>query len=178
MTEAQPEKPEATLISSSQTLFFAEFTSQLLNDNPEITINDVLKDLVEHKVQSLRDIPVTQEKPVELRPPLVDTIKVHSMSSFNLPEAIDKFVKAHLKNVFPKDVLDFGKIKMKKASKKNTPKYSSTPFDLTSLAIFDQKDTLFQMMSEARAYDKHPAHKALYDALSLSQSVDEDDMDL
>ncbi|GJR69866.1 hypothetical protein Tco_0015931 [Tanacetum coccineum] len=34
------------------------------------------------------------------------------------------------------------------------------------------------MMSKARAYDRHPAHKALYDGLSLSLSVDDDDMDL
>ncbi|GJS26611.1 hypothetical protein Tco_0487231 [Tanacetum coccineum] len=71
------------------------------------------------------------------------------MSSFNLPEAIDKFVKAHLKNGFRKDVLDFGKIKMEKAAKKSTPKYSSTPFDQTAL-----------------------------DALSLSLSINEDDIDL
>ncbi|GJR17141.1 hypothetical protein Tco_0965668 [Tanacetum coccineum] len=31
---------------------------------------------------------------------------VATMSRFNLPEAIDKSVKAHLKNVLPKDVLD------------------------------------------------------------------------
>ncbi|GJY67899.1 hypothetical protein Tco_0470881 [Tanacetum coccineum] len=47
MTEAQPEKPKATLISSHQTLSFAEFTSQFLNDNPKITVNDVLQDPVE-----------------------------------------------------------------------------------------------------------------------------------
>ncbi|GKB20434.1 hypothetical protein Tco_0854357 [Tanacetum coccineum] len=34
------------------------------------------------------------------------------------------------------------------------------------------------MMSKARAYDRHPAHKALYDGLSLYLSVDDDDMDL
>ncbi|GJS46066.1 hypothetical protein Tco_0596187 [Tanacetum coccineum] len=90
---------------------------QFLNDNPEMTVNDVLKDLVKPEVQS----------------------------SFNLPGEIDKFVKAHLKNVLPKDVLDFGKIKMEKAAKKSFP--------------------------------KHPTHKALYDSLIVSVSVDEDDMD-
>nr|GEV19138.1 hypothetical protein [Tanacetum cinerariifolium] len=194
------------------------------------------KQIVEPEVQSLMDILVTQEKPVEPKPSLVDTTvtlipdtttispiqppptqlkrrkvkrilntskspdtqiksgelecrvtrfekKVHAMSSFNLPEAIDKFVKAHLKNVLPKDVPpkdvpDFGKIKMEKATKKSTPKCSSTPFDPTAITIYDQKDTLFQMMSEARAYDRHPAHKALYDVVSLSLSVDKDNMDL
>ncbi|GJU16250.1 hypothetical protein Tco_1144216 [Tanacetum coccineum] len=51
----------------------AEFTSKFLNDNPKITVNDVLQDPVEPKVQSMMDIPVTQEKPAEPRPPSVDT---------------------------------------------------------------------------------------------------------
>ncbi|GKD24856.1 ribonuclease H-like domain-containing protein [Tanacetum coccineum] len=92
---------------------------QFLNDNPEMTVNDVLKDLVKPEVQS--------------------------WWIFNLPGEIDKFVKAHLKNVLPKDVPDFGKIKMEKAAKKSFP--------------------------------KHPTHKALYDSLIVSVSVDEDDMD-
>ncbi|GKD53991.1 hypothetical protein Tco_1287378 [Tanacetum coccineum] len=74
MTEAQPEKPEATLISSHQTLSSAEFTSQFLNDNPHITVNDMLKDPVEPEFQSMVDILVTQEKPTEPKPLLVDTI--------------------------------------------------------------------------------------------------------
>ncbi|GKG00181.1 hypothetical protein Tco_0301871, partial [Tanacetum coccineum] len=122
-------------------------------------------------------------KPYEPRPPLVDTtvtlipdtiIRSPSQPPPTQPKRskVKRILKmskkpdthvesAHLKNVFPKDVLDFGKIKMEKAAKKSTPKYSSTPFDLIALSIFDQKDTLFQMMSEASAYDRHPAHKAL-----------------
>ncbi|GJS26612.1 hypothetical protein Tco_0487232 [Tanacetum coccineum] len=59
MTKAQPEKPKATLISSHQTLSSAEFTSQFLNDNPHITVYDVLKDPVKPEVQSLMDILIT-----------------------------------------------------------------------------------------------------------------------
>ncbi|GKD37656.1 hypothetical protein Tco_1257863 [Tanacetum coccineum] len=59
--------------------------------------------------------------------------KVHATSSFNLPEEIGKSVKAHFKNVIPKDVSDFGKIKMEKAAKKSLPKSSTTPFDQTAL---------------------------------------------
>ncbi|GJZ59653.1 hypothetical protein Tco_0615469 [Tanacetum coccineum] len=205
MTEALLEKPEATLISSSQTLSSIKFTNQFLNESVEVNLTDVLKDLVEPEVQSMVDISVTQEKPDELSPPLVDTTvtlipntttisltqppqtqpkrrktkvilkkskqhesqvesrelesrvtrlekKVHAMSSFNLPEAIDKSVKAHLKNVLPKDVPDFGKIKMEKDSKKSIPK-------------------------ECEAYNRHPANQALYDALLVSLSINEDDMD-
>nr|GEX99687.1 hypothetical protein [Tanacetum cinerariifolium] len=77
---------------------------------------------------------------------------VSAMSRFNLPEAIDKSVKAHLKNILPKDLLDYGKIKVEKAAKKSIPK-------------------------ECKAYDRRPAHKALYGALAVSLSVDSDDMD-
>ncbi|GJT72029.1 reverse transcriptase domain-containing protein [Tanacetum coccineum] len=175
------------------------------------------------------DIPVQQEKPVEQRPPVVDTIMtlileattlslkpqppqtkriktkvlvkkykkpasqvdtgeldsrvtrlvktVNAMSRFNLPEAIDKSVKAHLKNILPKDVPDFGMIKLDKAAKKSMPKYSTTPFDQAALYEFDQKDKMLQMMRKSNSYSKHPIHKALFDALALSLSVDEDNMD-
>ncbi|GJT34730.1 hypothetical protein Tco_0925149 [Tanacetum coccineum] len=33
------------------------------------------------------------------------------------------------------------------------------------------------MMMASKSYEKHPAHKALYDALIQSLLVDEDDMD-
>ncbi|GKB90951.1 hypothetical protein Tco_0963223 [Tanacetum coccineum] len=151
------------------------------------------------------DIPVQQAKPAEQRPPLDDTtvIMIHdtttfsptqppqtqpkrskikrilkkskkldtqvdtselesrvtrlektvtAMSIFNLLDEIDKSIKAHLKNILPKDLPDFGKIKLEKATKKSLPK-------------------------ESKACNKHPTHKALYDALAISLSVDEDDMD-
>nr|GEU49383.1 hypothetical protein [Tanacetum cinerariifolium] len=183
-------KPEATKVSSSLTLSSTEFTSQFLNDNPDVIVNEVLKDPVEPEVQSMMEVPVTQEKLVEHGPPLVETTvtlipdptivsptqtpptqpkrskikkilkkserpesqvdigkldnrvtrlekKVHVMISFNLSDAIYKSVKAHLKNVLPKDVPYFGKIKMEK-SKESMPKHSSTPFD--QVALDDFKD--------------------------------------
>nr|GEV87416.1 hypothetical protein [Tanacetum cinerariifolium] len=44
-------------------------------------------------------------------------LKVYAMSNFNLPEAIDKSVKALLKKILPKDVPYCGKIKLEKAKK-------------------------------------------------------------
>ncbi|GJS90757.1 hypothetical protein Tco_0773393 [Tanacetum coccineum] len=73
MSEPLIGKPEETLISSTQTLSFVEFTNQFLNDNPDMTVYDVLKDPVELEVQSMVGVPVTQDKLVELRPLLVDT---------------------------------------------------------------------------------------------------------
>nr|GEU87334.1 hypothetical protein [Tanacetum cinerariifolium] len=86
---------------------------------------------------------------------------VNAMSRFHFPEEIDKSVKAHLKNILPKDVPNFGKIKLKKAAKKSMSKYSTTPFDQATLNKFDQKDKLFKIMSESKSYNKQPTHKAL-----------------
>ncbi|GKB04509.1 hypothetical protein Tco_0832652, partial [Tanacetum coccineum] len=41
------------------------FTSQFLNDNTKVTLNEVLKDPVEPEVQSMMDVPVTQVKPAK-----------------------------------------------------------------------------------------------------------------
>ncbi|GJR58831.1 retrovirus-related pol polyprotein from transposon TNT 1-94 [Tanacetum coccineum] len=65
MTEPLVENPKATKVNSSQTLSSREFTSQFLNDNPDVTFNGVLKDPVNPKVQSMVDVPVTQAKLAE-----------------------------------------------------------------------------------------------------------------
>nr|GEV11245.1 hypothetical protein [Tanacetum cinerariifolium] len=104
--------------------------------------------------------------------------KVEAMSRFNIPEAIDKFVKAHLmKKVLPKGAMNFGEIRQEKATMQRMPKYSSKSFDKDSLMEYDQKDKLLKMMTKFESYDKHPAHKALYNALVKSLIVDKDEMD-
>ncbi|GJR42620.1 hypothetical protein Tco_1310723 [Tanacetum coccineum] len=69
----QVEKPEAKLISSSQTLSSAEYGNQFIIYNPDVSINDVLKEPVEVEVQSIVEVSVLQEKLADQRPPLVDT---------------------------------------------------------------------------------------------------------
>ncbi|GJZ34967.1 hypothetical protein Tco_0580784 [Tanacetum coccineum] len=152
-SKPQSEKPEATKVSSSIDLSSAEFTSQFLNNNPDVNVNEVLKDTVEPEFNQWR------------------------ISNFQSSKSIDKLVKAHLKKGLLADVPNIGKIKMVKAAKKSMPKYSPKPFDQAALDEFDQKDRLFQMMSKSMSYNKHPTHKALYDALAVSLSVDEDDID-
>ncbi|GKD38753.1 hypothetical protein Tco_1258960, partial [Tanacetum coccineum] len=149
----------------------------------DVTVNEVLKDPLEPEVQSMVDVPVNQaiwlnkDFHLLIQPVARLEKKVHAMSSFNLLDVIDKSVTAHLKKVLPADVPDISKIKMGKETKKSMPKYSFKPFDQASLDEFDQKDKLFQIMSKSMSYNKHPAHKALFDAIALSLSVDEDDMD-
>nr|GEW17939.1 putative reverse transcriptase domain-containing protein [Tanacetum cinerariifolium] len=72
---------------------------------------------------------------------------------------------------------DIIKIKQDRAFKKKWPKHSTTPFAKTIENKYKQKDILFKMMMASKSYEKHPAHKALYDALIQSLFVDEDDMD-
>ncbi|GKA53730.1 hypothetical protein Tco_0747045 [Tanacetum coccineum] len=57
------------------------------------------------------------------------------------------------------------------------PKVSATPYDPISKAKFKQKDIFFKMMQKSKSYEKHQAHRALYDALMLSMILDEDDLD-
>ncbi|GJS99571.1 hypothetical protein Tco_0820741 [Tanacetum coccineum] len=103
--------------------------------------------------------------------------KVEAMSKSNLTEAIDKSVQAHLKKTLPKDVPDFGKIKSEKAAKKKMPMYSTTSFNEDCLEEYDQKEKLLKLMRKSKSYNKHPAHRALYDAHMQSLIVNEDDMD-
>ncbi|GJT44674.1 hypothetical protein Tco_0953389 [Tanacetum coccineum] len=122
---------------------------QFINDNPDISLTDVLKETAKIEVHSMVEVPVTQENPVVQRPPLVDT-SVKAMSRFNIPEAIDKSVKAHLlKNVLPKGAPDFGKIKQEKAVKQSMSMFSTTPFDEAFLEEYDQKDKLLKLMRKS-----------------------------
>ncbi|GKE38985.1 hypothetical protein Tco_1462390, partial [Tanacetum coccineum] len=89
--------------------------------------------------------------------------------------AIDESVEAHLKRIeLPKGILDFNKIKLEKAAKQNVPKKS---WNKSATAIYDQKSRLYKMIKEVKAFN-HSTHKALYDALAVSLSVDEGDMDM
>ncbi|GJR27091.1 hypothetical protein Tco_1103323 [Tanacetum coccineum] len=73
VSEPQTEKPATILISSSLTLSSAEYGNQFINDNPDVSIKEVLKDPAEMEVQSMVEVRVRQENPVDQRPLLVDT---------------------------------------------------------------------------------------------------------
>ncbi|GJR13656.1 retrovirus-related pol polyprotein from transposon TNT 1-94 [Tanacetum coccineum] len=72
MSDAQPEKPKATVLSTSHTLS-SEFTNQFLTKPTDVNISDILKGPVESKVQSMVDVPVKQATLAALRNPLVDS---------------------------------------------------------------------------------------------------------
>ncbi|GJX95004.1 hypothetical protein Tco_0349590 [Tanacetum coccineum] len=147
IAEPQVEKTTIPHPNSNQTLSSVEYGNQFILDNPDLLINDVLKEPVETKVISMVEVPTTQENPAPQRPLLVDTTvnmifettlspkqppktqlkrsktkRILKKSKFNVPEAIDKSVQAHLKKILRKDVPDFGKIKVEKVAEQSIPK--------------------------------------------------------
>ncbi|GJW63964.1 hypothetical protein Tco_0115848 [Tanacetum coccineum] len=70
--------------------------------------------------------------------------KVVEMSKFDIQAAIDKSVKARLKQIeLPKGVPDFKKIKLEKAAK--------TSWNKSATSIYDQKSRLYRMMEETKS---------------------------
>ncbi|GJW62511.1 hypothetical protein Tco_0111846 [Tanacetum coccineum] len=147
-SEPQIEKPVATLISSSlipslvdTTVILIPETTTLIPKQPPQPPKSRRKTKVLLKKSKKPETQVDNEV-LDNRLTRLEK-KVEAMSKFNIPDAIDKSVQAHLKkNVLPKD-----------------------------------KDKLLQLMRKSKSYNKHPAHKALYDALMQSLIIDEDDID-
>ncbi|GJU68490.1 hypothetical protein Tco_1254749 [Tanacetum coccineum] len=67
-----------------------------------------------------------------------------------------------------KDASEIHKIKLEHVSKQKWPKHSTTPLDKTTKIEYKQKDILFKMMMASKSSEKHPTHKALYEALIQS----------
>ncbi|GJS38169.1 zf-CCHC domain-containing protein [Tanacetum coccineum] len=192
------ENPEATKVSSSLTLSSAEFTSQFLNDNPDVNVNEVLKDPVEPKVQSMVDIPVQQAKLADQRTPLVDTTVTLIPETTTLspksqpPQTKRSKTKVLLKkSKKPKTQIDTDeleirvtrlkkmvnaiKIKLETATKKSIPKYSTTLFDQVALDEFDKKEKLFKIMRESKELDDPPTQQKIYrDDHDQDPSIDVD----
>ncbi|GKG48908.1 hypothetical protein Tco_0513055, partial [Tanacetum coccineum] len=56
-------------------------------------------------------------------------------------------------------------------------KFTITSFDTAVLEEFDQKTTLFNLMTKSKSFNKCPKHRALYHALMESILEDEDAID-
>ncbi|GJX63954.1 hypothetical protein Tco_0298297 [Tanacetum coccineum] len=72
--EPQQEKPAVPTPSTSNTLSFAEYGNQFLNDNVDVLLNDVLKEPVETENQSMVNVLVNESILVVRENPLVDAI--------------------------------------------------------------------------------------------------------
>nr|GEU85565.1 hypothetical protein [Tanacetum cinerariifolium] len=73
VAETEKKKPEVPLISS-QTLSCAKYGKQLLSDNVNISINDVLQDLVETDTQSMVEVPILEENLLAQETQLVNVV--------------------------------------------------------------------------------------------------------
>ncbi|GJT52373.1 hypothetical protein Tco_0978530 [Tanacetum coccineum] len=140
--ERQPQEPEATLISSSQTLSSTKFTNRFINEHAKVNLSDILKDLVEPEKQLTNPLRLVSNRLISLKTYLIS----EKSSRRRLPSKACQSI--HQLN-----------------------------FNKAALAMYDQKDKLYIMMEKFKAYDRHPTHKALFNALAVSLSVDEDDMD-
>ncbi|GJV55731.1 hypothetical protein Tco_1456736 [Tanacetum coccineum] len=175
--------------SPSHTLSYAKYGNQLLYENVVISMNDILQDPIETQTQSMVDVPIQEDNPVVQETQLVDVViilkklkkpeekvdakgvlkrlmklekKVEAMSKIDHTKEIDKSVQAHIKNVLPKAVPDFGKIKQEKDAKKNMPKSSTTlKFNENSLKEYDLKNDLLSLMMKSKSFKTHPSHKKL-----------------
>nr|GEX12453.1 hypothetical protein [Tanacetum cinerariifolium] len=80
--EKRIKKPIIPPPSSSLTLLSAEYGNQFLNDNADMSLNELLKEPVDAKVQSMVDVPIHKENPAVQATPIVDTVITIKSSSF------------------------------------------------------------------------------------------------
>nr|GEW98588.1 ribonuclease H-like domain-containing protein [Tanacetum cinerariifolium] len=111
--EPRVEKHAVPHPSSSLKLSSTEYVNQLINDNPDVSLTDVLKDPAENEIQLMVEVLVLQENPAIQRSPLVDTTKRHHDNQD--PADADKDTKKRRKD---SNVTSLKKRKDKEASSK------------------------------------------------------------
>ncbi|GKD03778.1 hypothetical protein Tco_1178752 [Tanacetum coccineum] len=104
------EKHAVPLPSFSLSLSSVEYGNQFLNDNVDMSLNEVLKDPVKDEVQLMVDVPIHEENPTIHETPLKVDVKavlkrliklekkVVAMSKIDHTEAIKEFVQANMIN--------------------------------------------------------------------------------
>nr|GEX09685.1 hypothetical protein [Tanacetum cinerariifolium] len=130
--------------------------------NTTPTVPDLLPAVVQRVSTSEKE--VKKVKQVDLSIAVLASVRSH------VPLVVDKYLGSTLGDTLQK-------VKHKQATKEKLPEYSSTPYDQQANEQHKQKDILFKMMMSSKSYERHPAYKALYDALLESIFVDENDMD-
>ncbi|GJW53248.1 hypothetical protein Tco_0097333 [Tanacetum coccineum] len=206
ITMSQKEKPELPRSSSSRSLSL-NYGNQFLNLSFASSFVGTIKETTKAEINSLLDVQIQQEILFDLLAPLLDVLvsvippqttttstplttplntplptppiistatTTTPTVSDSLPVVVPSVVDEYLGSTLG-DTLQ--KVKREQAAKEKIPKYSSTPYDQQADKEHKQKDILFKMMIASKSYERHPAHKALYDALLESIFVDENDID-
>ncbi|GKA24592.1 hypothetical protein Tco_0710625 [Tanacetum coccineum] len=95
-----------------------------------------------------------------------------------LAEIVERLTQQYLpQQSIKKSTKEIQKIKLEHASKQQRPKDTITSDDTDALEEFDQKTTLFKIMTKTKSFNKSPKHRALYHALMQSIIKDENAMD-
>ncbi|GJU49918.1 hypothetical protein Tco_1219473 [Tanacetum coccineum] len=116
--------------------------------------------------------PPTTSLPAKKAPAILESIKSQ------VPSAVNKYLGSSLEDTLQKkDVSEIIKVKQEHVANEKMPKHSTTQFDQDVDDEYVQKEILFKIMMASKSYEKHPAHKAPYDALIQSLLVDKNDMD-
>ncbi|GKA98004.1 hypothetical protein Tco_0825898 [Tanacetum coccineum] len=132
-----------------------EYGNQFINDNPHVSITDVLKEPVESEVQSLVDVP-----------------KVDRISKIDHSKTINKSVQAHLKKVLLTAAPRIGKLKPERAAKQSMPKKDS---DASSSKKSKDKEA---SSKKGKALSKSSKSDKIVDAEATVQDATVDDEEL
>ncbi|GJR22470.1 hypothetical protein Tco_0970997 [Tanacetum coccineum] len=159
----QVEKPAGQLLSSTLTLSSTEYGNQFINDNPDVSMNDVLKDPAEIEIQSMVESKKPEEKvdDVAILQRLIKLEKmVATMYKIDHIEAIEESVQGNVTN------------EVKNQLSKFIPKVTPSMF-ADSLTEYELKLNLYNMMQNSHSFLYHEKHLTLYNALINSMDVDE-----
>ncbi|GJZ50362.1 hypothetical protein Tco_0604552 [Tanacetum coccineum] len=117
------------------------------------------------------------EKDVKELNDVDNSIKVISTIQSEVLKVIKEYLGSSLDDAMYKVIQrNFADI-MEHARKQQVPKETITSSDTTTLEEFDQKTTLFEIMTKSKSFNKSPKQRALYHALMDSILEDEDAMD-
>nr|GEU59818.1 hypothetical protein [Tanacetum cinerariifolium] len=154
--------PEHNVINPLDTVITASAT----------TISSFMSSLFSHLQQSTPILTPTTTKATTSTTTknVADIIKEHYVPA----ETVERLRQHYAPQ---KSVEHIREIKMKHARKQQVPKDTITSSDITALAEFDQKTTLFEIMTKSKSFNKSLKQQTLYHALMDSILKDKDVMD-
>ncbi|GKA71902.1 hypothetical protein Tco_0778118, partial [Tanacetum coccineum] len=164
--KAHEPEPAVPNPSSSLTLSSVEYGNQFINENPDVSITDILKDSTEIEIQSMVDVPIHQEDPVVQRTPLIDTV-ILMIPKRSTPTPTPPTTEAQVTNVSESDSSSKVVQRISELEKKS----SSTAAN--SLTEYKLKNKLFDMMQKSGSFKEHEKNLDLYNTLIFSIDLNE-----
>nr|GEV46554.1 hypothetical protein [Tanacetum cinerariifolium] len=187
--QAYVPNPEVGNHSSSLTLSFAEYGNQFINENPDVLVNDILKDRTEPKIQSMVDVPIHQADPIVQRTPLIDIVisivtekstptlpPTTQASEFDPSLKFEQRLSALEKKVDVSSKVDHAetlssqewKASFLMCSKRIQSiifKSSSSSTSIDSFTEYELKNMIYDKMQHSGSFQEHHKHLDLYNVL-------------